>query len=184
MFAIIPGSWKCDLPDNVEVFRRHFNARENHDRIRSALKNRESLFLIGTEGASSVDRYVVAIDHIALFGGSSLVGPNDDWFGPRFPSLMGMYIAPEGSWDRGTVGKVPDWKLATPAEMKLLGTEALSSEGIDEAEIAGHGGAKVVLLVRCHGWETTNLEAPPLREIAAAAEDLYKLKFTEGGEEQ
>ncbi len=184
MLVIIPGSWKCDLPDSVEVFRRHLDTRENHDRIRSALRNGESLFLLGTEGVARVNTYVVATDHIALFGGSSLVGPNNDGFGPRFPSLMGMYIAPHGRWDRGTVGEVPDWKLTTPAEMKLLGTEALLSEGVDEAEIAGHGGAKVVLLVRCHGWESTNMEVPPLREVAAAAEDLHKLKFTEGGEEQ
>lgn len=184
MFAIIPGSWKCDLPDNVEVFRRSADTRANHEKVRSVLMDGEHLFLIGTEGVSFENRYVVVTDHISLFGSSPLVGPNRDDLGTRFPSLMGMYITPEGDWDLGVAGRVPDWKLATPAELKLLGTEALVSEGIDEAEIAGHAGAKVVLLVRCHGWESINAQLPPVREVAIAAVDLYNLKFTEGGEEQ
>jgi hypothetical protein len=184
MFAIIPENWKCDLPDDVEVFRRSTDTRENNDMVRSALTDGEHLFLIGTEGVSDANRYLVATDHISLFGSSPLVGPNRDDLGPRFPSLMGMYIAPEGGWDRGVAGRVPDWKLATPAELELLGTEALVSEGIDEAEIAGHAGAKVVLLVRCHGWESMNTQPPPVRDVTVAATDLYNLKFTEGGEEQ
>ncbi|MCK4806373.1 MAG: hypothetical protein KAT09_01935 [Candidatus Aegiribacteria sp.] len=184
MFAIIPESWKCDLTGFAEVWRRSDDSRENHDMVRSILMDGERLFLIGTEGVSDLNRYVVAVDHIALFGSSPLAGPNRDDLGPRFPSLMGIYIAPEGSWDRGVVGRVPDWKLATPAELNLLGTKTLVSEGIDEAEIAGHGGAKVVLLVRSHGWETINTQSPPVREVASAAVDLYNLKFTGGGEEQ
>ncbi len=184
MFAIIPDSRKCDLKDLAEVFLRSDDPLENHDMVRSNLLNGERLFLIGTEGVSDSNRYVVAVDHIALFGSSPLAGPNRDDLGPRFPSLMGMYIAPEGSWNMGVVGRVPDWKLATPAELRLFDTETLVSEGIDEAEIAGHGGAKVVLLVRSHGWESMNTEPPPVREVASAAMNLYTLKFTRGGEEQ
>jgi len=184
MFAIIPESWKCDLPDDVEVFRRSADIHENRDKVRSSLTSGEHLFLIGMEGVSSANRYLVATDHISLFGSSPLVGPNRDDLGPRFPSLMGMYIAPEGDWDLGVAGRVPDWKLATPAELELLGTEVLVSEGLDEAEIAGHAGAKVVILVRCHGWESMNTQLPPVREVTAAAAYLYNLKFTQGGEEQ
>ncbi|MCD4700444.1 MAG: hypothetical protein K8S24_01165 [Candidatus Aegiribacteria sp.] len=172
MFAIIPESWKCDLTDFVEVWRRSDDTQKNHDMIRSILKDGERLFLIGTEGVSDTDRYIVAVDHIALFGSSPLAGPNRDDLGPRFPSLMGMYIAPDGGWDTGVVGRVPEWKLATPAELKLFGTETLVSEGIDEAEIAGHGGAKVVLLVRSHGWESINTQPLPVREVASAALDM------------
>ncbi len=184
MLAIIPDSWKCDLKDLAEVFFRSNDPLENHDMIRSSLMNGERLFLIGTEGVSDSNRYVVAVDHIALFGSSPLAGPNRDDLGPRFPSLMGMYLAPDGEWERGIVGRVPDWRLATPAELTLFGAETLVSEGIDEAEIAGHGGAKVVLLVRCHGWESMNIGPPPVREVASAAMNLYTLKFTRGGEEQ
>ncbi len=184
MFAIIPQSWKCDLKGLAQVFRRSDDPLENHDMIRSNLMDGEHLFLIGTEGVSDINRYIVATDHIALFGSSPLAGPNRDDLGPRFPSLMGMYIAPEGEWDRGVIGRVPEWRLATPAELRLFGTETLVSEGIGEAEIAGHGGAKVVLLVRSHGWESMNTQPPPVREVAAAAVDIYNSKFTGGGEEQ
>lgn len=184
MFAIIPESWKCDLTGFAEVCRRTDDLPANHEMVRSVLKDGERLFLIGTEGVSDSNGYIVAVDHIALFGSSPLVGPNRDDLGPRFPSLMGMYIAPDGEWEKGIVGRVPDWRLATPAELRLLGTHALVSEGIDEAEIAGHGGAKVVLLVRSHGWETINTQPPPVREVASSAVDLYNLKFTGGGEEQ
>jgi len=184
MFAIIPENWECDLKGLAEVWRRSDDPPENHDMIRSNLMNGERLFLIGTEGVSDTNRYVVAVDHIALFGSSPLAGPNRDDLGPRFPSLMGMYIAPDGEWDRGVVGGVPDWRLATPAELRLFATEALVSNGIDEAEIAGHGGAKVVLLVRSHGWESINTQPLPIREVASAAVVLYNLKFTGGGEEQ
>ncbi|NOQ23692.1 MAG: hypothetical protein GQ565_13730 [Candidatus Aegiribacteria sp.] len=184
MFAIIPENWKCDLKDLAEVFRRSDDPLENHDMIRSVLMDGERLFLIGTEGVSDMNRYIVAVDHIALFGSSPLAGPNRDDLGPRFPSLMGMYIAPDGEWDSGVVARVPDWRLATPAELRLFATETLVSEGIDEAEIAGHGGAKVVLLVRSHGWESINTQPLPVREVASAAVDLYNLKFTGGGEGQ
>jgi hypothetical protein len=97
---------------------------------------------------------------------------------------MGIYLAPEGSWKRGVVARVPDWRLATPAELSLLGAVALVSEGIGEAEIAGHGGARVALLVRCHGWNSVNTQDPPLYEAAGAAGDLYNSSFTEGGEER
>jgi len=184
MFIIIPEDWECDLQHETAAFRRSADPSDNHDRIRSALLNGEKLFLIGVEGICGSNRYVAATDHISLFGSSPLIGQNRDDLGPRFPSLMGLYIAPEGSWDRGIAGRVPDWKLATPAELKLLGAEVLVSAGIDEAEIAGHAGANVVLLIRCHSWESMNMQHPPLQEAAEAAVSLYNLKFTEGGEEQ
>ncbi|MBN2609652.1 MAG: hypothetical protein JXA64_11100 [Candidatus Fermentibacteraceae bacterium] len=157
---------------------------ENHEMVRTALSGGERLFLIGTEGVSQRDCFAVATDHIALFGSSALAGPNREDLGPRFPSLMGLYLAPSGSWERGVVARVPDWKLSTPAELALLGTLALVSEGVGEAEIAGHGGARVMLLVRCHGWDSVNTQAPPLSEAAEAAGDLYNSLFTEGGEER
>jgi len=184
MFVIIPENWKCDLPDASEVFRRSESTQENYDKVRSVLLAGELLFLIGAEGICDSNRFIVATDHISLFGGSPLTGPNRDELGTRFPSLMNMYIAPEGNWDRGVLGRVPDWRLATPAELKLLGTEALVSEGIDEAEIAGHAGARVALLVRGHGWESMNTQPPPVLEVATAVMDLYNSRFTGGGEEQ
>jgi hypothetical protein len=184
MLSIVPENWECDLTGLGEVLLRNEDPDVNHEKVRSALTSGERLFFIGVEGVSEIDRYVVAVDHIALFGSSSLVGANRDDLGPRFPSLMGMYLAPAGDrWTLGVAGRVPDWRLATPAELRLLGTETLVSEGIDEAEIAGHGGAKVVLLVRSHGWESMNTDPLPAREVAEAAVYLYNSRITGGGEE-
>ncbi|MFO8184028.1 MAG: hypothetical protein R6U39_07625 [Candidatus Aegiribacteria sp.] len=184
MFVIVPESWKCPLPADVRVVRRGPVPADNHELVRSALSRGERLFVIGTEGVSRRNCFAVAEDHIALFGSSALAGPNRDELGPRFPSLMGMYLAPEGDWERGVIAGVPDWRLATPAERKLLGALAMVSRGIDEAEIAGHGGAKVLLLARCHGWDSVNIRHAPLSEAARAAGDLFNTMITEGGEER
>lgn len=184
MFVIIPESWKCPLPDYAQVVRRSPAPAEGHELVRRALSRGERLFLIGTEGVSDRECFAVAEDHIALFGSGPLAGPNRDDLGPRFPSLMGMYLAPEGGWERGVIAGVPDWRMATPAEGKLLGALAMVSRGIDEAEIAGHGGAKVMLLARCHGWDSVNTRPVPLLEAARAAGDLYNTMITEGGEER
>lgn len=162
------------MPEGADVFRRSSVPDENLEKVRRALSSGERMFLIGVEGVSDTDRFAVATDHIALFGSSALAGPNLDELGPRFPSLMGMYLAPEGSWDSGVVARVPDWRLATPAEQRLLGALALVSDGIGEAEVAGHGGARVLLLVRCHGWNSTNGDEAPLREAAEAAAGLLE----------
>lgn len=183
MIAVLPGSWKCDLPEAVSVHFRT-DGEEALDFVRSALVKGEKLFLIGAEGVSSRNKWIVASDHIALFGGSPLIGSNREDLGPRFPSLMDIYITPEGPWEKGVIGRVPEWRLATPAELSVMGTDALVSEGVDEAEVAGHGGARVVFLVRCHSWDSVNTEVPPVREAAEAVLDLFNSKFTGGGEEQ
>jgi len=74
MFAIIPSNWKFDLKGLAEVWRRSDDSLENHEMVRSNLLKGERLFLIGTEGVSDSDRYIVAVDHIALFGSSPLTG--------------------------------------------------------------------------------------------------------------
>ncbi len=184
MFVIVPGNWDSPLSLKGVVHRRQSIAAENHSAIRKSLEDGENLFLIGVEGVSQEPGFVVATDHSDLFGSSVLEGPNRDDLGPRFPSLMNLYVTPEGHWKRGIVARVPDWRLATPAELDLLGAAALVSNGIDEAEIAGHGGARVVLIVRCHGWDSVNSQMPPLLEVAKAAEELLRSKITEGGEER
>ena len=183
MIAVLPGSWKCDLPEDISIHFRT-DGEEALDFVRSALVKGEKLFLIGAEGVSSRNKWIVASDHIALFGGSPLIGSNREDLGPRFPSLMDIYITPDGPWGKGVIGRVREWRLATPAELSVMGTDVLVSEGVDEAEVAGHGGARVVFLVRCHSWDSVNTEVPPVREAAEAVLDLFNSKFTGGGEEQ
>jgi hypothetical protein len=172
MLVIVPRDWDFSPPDGAELLRRSPDADENHRRIREALKNGERHFFICVEGVANENCFLMATDHLDLFGTSALVGPNYDELGPRFPSLMGLYVAPEGDWNSGVVGRVPDWRLATPAEYDLLGASALVSNGIDEAEIVGHAGGNVSMFVRCHGWDSINNEQPPLEEAVQAIKRL------------
>ncbi len=182
MLVIVPGEWKSSLPDDVEIFMGGGTA-ENAERIREALLAGERYFLVGVEGVSDTGGFLAATDHVALFGRGVLAGPNRDDLGPRFPSLEGIYLVPPGDWKTGVVGKVPDWKLATPAESDLLGVDALVSRGVDEAQVVGHGGGRVMLLVRCHGWDEINDERPPLiRAVAAMRSQITA--FTSGGEDE
>ncbi len=180
MLIIIPSEWKCDLPDDIPVVKRTKDRDAIMD-IRGALMEGEKLFLIGADGAAEENGWLAATDHVSLFMDSPLIGKNIDELGPRFPSLIGLHLAPDGTWGKGVVGRVPNWKLATPAELELLKVEALVTDGVDEAEIAGHAGAKVFLLVRIHGWGTSNEEDPPLQKaVEVLTEESRKLE--KGGE--
>lgn len=183
MLAVLPWDWDCPIPEGLTVHRRS-PGEGSLEVVRSALARGERLFLLFAEGAAEKPGWLVADDHIALFGGSPLTGPNRDDLGPRFPSLMGLYLAPEGPWERGLVARVPDWRLATPAELGFLRVSGMVSEGVDEAEIAGHGGGRVMLLVRCHGWEEPNDSMPDIEAVISAAEGAFNSGFTGGGEEQ
>lgn len=176
MLLVIPAEWKCIIPDNIEYLLKKSGSDIFED-IRENLSEGEKLFVICADGVSEEMGWIVAKDHLSLFGKSPLTGANRDDLGPRFPSLKNLYLSPDGSWRKGIACRVPDWKLCTPAELSVTGASVLVSEGIDEAIIAGHGGAKVVLLVRIHSWSGLNETEPPLEELFIA------LKRKKGGEE-
>jgi|GEM_PF-444554 len=184
MLLVLPWHWKYDEPEGVGIHRRKPGSG-SLGAVRDALSEGERLFLFCADGASDRSGWLTATDHIALFGGSPLTGENRDDLGPRFPSLMGLYLAPEGPWSRGVVGRVPDWRLATPAELRFMGVGALASEGVEEAEVAGHGGGRVMLLVRCHGWTEEPVDGPEDMVIAAAgaAAGAFSGRDHRGGEE-
>lgn len=161
--VICPPSWRWSPPPGVE-YRPRGEGVADLDWIRQSLAAGCRLFLFGAEGASDGHGFLAASDHISLFGDGPLVGPNPDETGPRFPSLQGLYRVPEGPWRAGVVCRVPDWRFATPAELEATGAGALASEGVGEAIAAGHGGAAVLLLVRCHAWRRWNAADPPLSE--------------------
>jgi len=163
--AILPPSWRWAPPPGVSCHART-GGGEGLDWIRRSTAGGCRLFLIGAEGASDRQGFLLASDHIGLYGDGPLVGPNDDGLGPRFPSLLGLYRTPGGPWRTGIVCRVPDWRFATPAELAATGASALVSDGVDEAIVAGHGGAVVVLLVRCHAWRCWNAGEPPLEEVS------------------
>ncbi|MFO7949142.1 MAG: hypothetical protein R6U36_02100 [Candidatus Fermentibacteraceae bacterium] len=171
MLVMLPQDWPDDLDSSVEaesvrVLRRK-PGRDGCDSVRSALGSGERLFLLCADGAAADSGWMVAGDHIGLFGPSPLAGPNRDDLGPRFPSLKGIYSCPEGSWRRGLVLRVPHWQLATPAELAATGADAAVSAAVDEAVVAGHGGGRVMLLVRCSAWGSACGEPAPLAEAAS-----------------
>jgi len=147
-------------------------------------------------------RLMVVADHINMLGTNPLVGPNDDAFGPRFPSLT-------DAWDpdlrarlsaAGAALGIPmaegvyaAWlgpSFETPAEvrmLKLLGADAVGMSMVPECIIARHCGLRVAGCA-----VITNLgvglgdgpvdHAHTLRTAAAAAADLERLLvgFVEG----
>lgn len=104
-------------------------------------------------------RLMLITDHINLLGTNPLVGPNDDAFGPRFPSMT-------DAWDPELCGRLRDAALGlhiplaegvyaawlgpsfeTPAEVRmltLLGADAVGMSTVPDCIIARHCGLRVV----------------------------------------
>ncbi|MBN1433148.1 hypothetical protein JW921_00195 [Candidatus Fermentibacterales bacterium] len=182
MLCVLPADWETGrlIPDE-RLLRREPGAT-CADAVRAWLceDDPDGLLLLGADGVGEKECWLLASDHVSLFGDGPLVGEDDRLPGPRFPSLRGLYLSPEGPWNRGVVGKVPDWRLATPAELDCLGAEAMVSDGIDEAVMAGRGGRRVALMVRVSAWGRRNLSRPPLEKLLRAPGFETS---TEGGEE-
>ncbi len=168
MLAVVPDGWECDLPGEMTVYRRK-GGLPALDAVREALSAGERNFLICAEGVAFEPGWLLANDHIFLFGDNPLTGPNRDDLGSRFPALSGLYRTPEGCWNRGIVCRVPDWRSATRAELEFTGAAALVSSGIEEAVVAGHGGGSVILLVRCHGFDGKVPGSTPLDVLLHSA---------------
>lgn len=140
-------------------------------------------------------RLMIVADHINMMGVNPLVGDNDDEFGPRFPSLNGLYD--ETLRDRfrraaaysgvgigegvylATLG--PSFETAAEIRaFRTLGADAVGMSTVPEAIVARHCGMKVAAIsvitnpgtglgVAAHGHETT------LAHAARAAGDLARL---------
>lgn len=98
-------------------------------------------------------------DHLNLLPGDPLVGPNDDDFGPRFPSLEGAYDAglrallSEIANDmgialsQGVYAALIGPSFETPAEIRMLrvlGADAVGMSTVPECILARHCGLRVV----------------------------------------
>lgn len=167
LLVVVPRSWDWRPLDGQNAFIR-VDRESSAEAVRAALRRGIRRFLIGAEGVARRRGWLVATDHVAFFGDSPLIGIEGDEEGQRFPSLVGLYAAPEGPWRRGTVGRVPDWRASTRAELGAMRVSALASEGIDDAILAGSGGGTVLLLVRCHSLTAWNGASPPMEEALRA----------------
>lgn len=159
----------------------------------------ETLFVSCAAGSLRSDvgpgRLMAISDHINLLGTNPLTGPNDDSFGPRFPSMT-------DAWDpelRGLLQKVagdlgidlaqgiyaawPGPSFETPAEVRmiaLLGGEAVGMSTVPDCIIARHCGLKVVGCAVITNFGVGLDDGPvnhdqTLSAAAAAAGDLERL---------
>lgn len=122
----------------------------------------EALYLTNAAGglteAMAPGRLMAITDHINLLGGNPLVGPNDDRFGPRFPSLDGAYDPELLDWQRreaatldidlgeGVYAAALGPNFETPAEvrmMRTLGAHAVGMSTVAETIVARHCGLRV-----------------------------------------
>lgn len=102
---------------------------------------------------------MVIDDHINLFGGNPLMGPNEERFGPRFPDMTEVYsqrlraIADDAAADiklpleHGIYIAVHGPSYETPAEIRAfraLGADAVGMSTVPEAIVARHMGIEVL----------------------------------------
>jgi purine-nucleoside phosphorylase len=97
-------------------------------------------------------------DHLNLSGFNSLVGPNEDALGPRFPDLSHAYApellvllercaqAEQVALQRGVYVQLSGPSYETPAEIRMLrtvGADAVGMSTVPEVIAAAHMGVKV-----------------------------------------
>ena len=132
-------------------------------------------------------------DHIKLFAGSPLTGPNIDAIGPRFPDMSHVYtpalqdLARQSAVElglplrQGVYMFFPGPQFETPAEVRaarLLGADAVGMSTVPEAIAAAHCGMKVLGFTLCTNMAAGVLEQPLSGEEVIAAGAAAALKFS------
>lgn len=158
-----------------------------------------TLVLTCAAGSLDVDvgpgRLMLIRDHINLLGVNPLTGPNDDAFGPRFPSLTDAWapslraVMQEAAADmglplaEGVYAALSGPCFETPAEvkmLKILGADAVGMSTVPECIIARHCGmavtgcAVITNLGVGLGDEKVS-HAHTLAQASVAASDLERL---------
>lgn len=159
----------------------------------------ETLFVSCAAGSLRPDvgpgRLMAISDHINLLGTNPLTGPNDESFGPRFPSMTDAWdpelrgllqrVAGDLGIDlaQGVYAAWPGPSFETPAEVRmiaLLGGEAVGMSTVPDCIIARHCGLKVVGCAVITNFGVGLDDGPvnhdqTLSAAAAAAGDLERL---------
>ena len=132
-------------------------------------------------------------DHIKLFAGSPLTGPNIDAFDPRFPDMSHVYtpalqdLARQSAVElglplrQGVYMFFPGPQFETPAEVRaarLLGADAVGMSTVPEAIAAAHCGMKVLGFTLCTNMAAGVLEQPLSGEEVIAAGAAAAPKFS------
>lgn len=151
----------------------------------------ETLLVTNAAGAVnaafSVGDLMLITDHIKLFAGSPLTGPNAEEFGPRFPDMSHVYTPELQTVARnaaetlgvelreGVYMYFPGPQYETPAEIRaarILGADAVGMSTVPEAIAAAHCGMKVLGLTLCTNMAAGVLDQPLTGEevLTAGAE--------------
>ncbi len=184
-YAEIPGFQKCSVPGHKGVLilgslngvpvacmqgRAHYYEGYPHAAVFNPIR---ALRLLGVEtmiltNASASLRpevqpgsLVLISDHINFTGQNPLVGPNDEFFGPRFPSMQRVYdqglveitsavaLELDIKLHSGVYLAVLGPSYETPAEIrafKILGADLVGMSTVAEAIIARHCNLKVLAI--------------------------------------
>jgi len=151
-------------------------------------------------------RLMAISDHLNMLGANPLTGPNEDAFGPRFPSMTDAWDpdlralmrrkALEQNIDlvEGVYAAYPGPSFETPAEvrmLKVLGADAVGMSTVPECIVARHCGLRVVGCAVITNLGVGLGEGPvdhdqTLRAASAAASELERLLvgFLEGLNEE
>lgn len=115
----------------------------------------------GLNPAFDAGDLMLLTDHLNLIPDNPLRGPNDERFGPRFPSPVGVYdrglievarraAAQAGfSCREGVYAGLQGPNYETEAEvryLRMIGADAVGMSTVPEALVASHGGQKVLAI--------------------------------------
>ena len=139
----------------------------------------ETLFVTNAAGAVNdafdVGDIMLITDHIKLFAGSPLTGPNVDEFGPRFADMSHVYTPALQTVARQTAKELnirlqegvymyfPGPQFETPAEIRaarILGADAVGMSTVPEAIVAAHCGMNVLGFTLCTNMAAGVLDQP------------------------
>ena len=139
----------------------------------------ETLFVTNAAGAVNdafdVGDIMLITDHIKLFAGSPLTGPNVDEFGPRFADMSHVYtpalqtVARQAAKElnirlqEGVYMYFPGPQFETPAEIRaarILGADAVGMSTVPEAIVAAHCGMNVLGFTLCTNMAAGVLDQP------------------------
>lgn len=158
------------VPVAVMQGRVHLYEGMRHDDIKIFVRSLkrlgcETLFVTNAAGALRRDMppgsLMMVVDHINFIPGNPLIGPNDDAYGPRFPTLEDAYDPALRDQVRRAADRLgirlhegiyvgclgPSFE--TPAEIRAyarLGGDAVGMSTVPEAIVARHCGLRVAAL--------------------------------------
>ena len=133
-------------------------------------------------------------DHIKLFGGGPLNGPNIEEFGPRFPDVSHVYTpalqeaarqsaAELGlSLQQGVYMYFPGPQFETPAEIRAaraLGADAAGMSTVPEAITAAHAGMETLGLTLLSNMAAGILDQPLSGEEVNATAEKSRETFSQ-----